>query len=214
MVLPFRLSTQTRRCVSAILIPRPLLVVSCAATTIVIPPRRPPILPISCNTVQRKCLEIVQYRVKFSKSSISLSSRHGLRDDAELQKGLTVMAVLDRRGYDPIKRRRPTTFDTLRTYDENSRSCSGFHSRQFRETDEDGGRWKLEASPILSSLRPKPGIVRARKRVGDDGREWSWVPSERWKRKRGGGSGLARTPGGVDGVAQHRPEYYGLIKPS
>lgn len=37
-----------------------------------------------------------------------------------------------------------------------------------------------------------------RKRVGDDGREWSWVPSERW---RGGGSGLARTPGGVDGVA-------------
>jgi len=30
----------------------------------------------------------------------------------------------------------------------------------------------------------------------------------------GGGSGLARTPGGVDGVAQHRPEYYGLIKPS
>lgn len=31
---------------------------------------------------------------------------------------------------------------------------------------------------------------------------------------RGGGSGLARTPGGVDGVAQHRPEYYGLIKPS
>lgn len=32
--------------------------------------------------------------------------------------------------------------------------------------------------------------------------------------KGGGGSGLARTPGGVDGVAQHRPEYYGLIKPS
>lgn len=31
---------------------------------------------------------------------------------------------------------------------------------------------------------------------------------------RGGGSGLARTPGGVDGVVQHRPEYYGLIKPS
>ncbi|KYN36860.1 hypothetical protein ALC56_08651 [Trachymyrmex septentrionalis] len=171
MVLPFRLSTQTRRCVSAILTPRPLLVRIVAATTIVIPPRHPPILP-------------------------------------------TVMAVPDRRGYDPIKRRRPTTLDTLRTYDENSRSCSGFHSRQFRETDEDGGRWKLEASPILSSLRPKPGIVRARKRVGDDGREWSWVPSERWKRKRGGGSGLARTPGGVDGVARHRPEYYGLIKPS
>lgn len=34
------------------------------------------------------------------------------------------------------------------------------------------------------------------------------------ERRRGGGSGLARTPGGVDGVAQHRPEYYGLIKPS
>ncbi|KYM99778.1 hypothetical protein ALC62_09396 [Cyphomyrmex costatus] len=197
MVLPFRLSMQTRRCVSAILTPRPFLVLS-----------------ISCNAAQRKCLEIVQYRVKFSKSSISLSSRHGLRDDAEIQKGLTVMAVTDRKGYDPIKRRRPTTLDTLRTYHENSRSCSGFHSRQFRETDEDGGRWKLEASPILSSLRPKPGIVRARKRVGDDGREWSWVPSERWNRKREGGSGLARTPGGVDGVAQHRPEYYGLIKPS
>lgn len=32
----------------------------------------------------------------------------------------------------------------------------------------------------------------------------------------GGGecSGLARTPGGLDGVARHRPEYYGLIKPS
>ncbi|XP_018345479.1 PREDICTED: uncharacterized protein LOC108750503 [Trachymyrmex septentrionalis] len=55
------------------------------------------------------------------------------------RKGRTVMAVPDRRGYDPIKRRRPTTLDTLRTYDENSRSCSGFHSRQFRETDEDGG---------------------------------------------------------------------------
>lgn len=95
--------------------------------------------PISCNTAQRKCLEIVQYRVKFSKSSISLSSRHGLRDDAEVQKGLTVMAVPDRGGYDPIKQRHSTTLDTLRTYDENSRSCSGFHSRQFQETDEDGG---------------------------------------------------------------------------
>lgn len=49
-----------------------------------------------------------------------------------------------------------------------------------------------------------------RKRVGDDGREWSWVPGDRWRwrwrwrwrrRMRGGGSGLARTPGGVDGVA-------------
>ncbi|TGZ51577.1 hypothetical protein DBV15_11017 [Temnothorax longispinosus] len=45
-----------------------------------------------------------------------------------------------------------------------------------------------------------------RKRVGDDGREWSWVPGERWKWRwrrggGGGGSGLARTPGGVDGVA-------------
>lgn len=37
---------------------------------------------------------------------------------------------------------------------------------------------------------------------------------ERGGGKGGGGSGLARTPGGVDGVAQHRPEYYGLIKPS
>lgn len=45
-----------------------------------------------------------------------------------------------------------------------------------------------------------------RKRVGDDGREWSWVPGGRWRRWRrrkrgGGGSGLVRTPGGVDGVA-------------
>jgi len=121
--------------------PHPTTVAGIVAATIVIPPRSPPILPIpiSYNTVQRKCLEIIQYRVKFSKSSISLSSRHGLRDDAEIQKGLTVMAVPDRRGYDPIKRRHPTTLDTLRTYDENSRSCSGFHSRQFRETDEDGG---------------------------------------------------------------------------
>lgn len=31
---------------------------------------------------------------------------------------------------------------------------------------------------------------------------------------RGGCSGLARTPGGLDGAARHRPEYYGLIKPS
>lgn len=30
----------------------------------------------------------------------------------------------------------------------------------------------------------------------------------------GGCSGLARTPGGLDGAARHRPEYYGLIKPS
>lgn len=36
-----------------------------------------------------------------------------------------------------------------------------------------------------------------RKRVGDDRREWS-SPRESL---RGGGSGLARTPGGVDGVA-------------
>lgn len=43
--------------------------------------------PISCNAAQRKCLEIVQYRVKFSKSSISLSSRHGLREGPERADG-------------------------------------------------------------------------------------------------------------------------------
>lgn len=42
-------------------------------------------------------------------------------------------------GYDPIKRRPPTTLDTLRTYGQDSRSCSRFHSRQFRATDEDEG---------------------------------------------------------------------------
>lgn len=61
--------------------------------------------------------------------------------------------------------------------------------------------------------------VCARKRDGDDGRGPSWVAGEETvgrggRGREGGGSGLARTPGGVDGVAQHRPEYYGLIKPS
>lgn len=78
MILPFRLSTQTRRCVSAVLTPDRCQSYrshhrNCHTST----PSSHFTHPISCNTAQRKCLEIVQYRVKFSKSLISLSSRHG-----------------------------------------------------------------------------------------------------------------------------------------
>lgn len=80
MILPFRLSTQTRRCVSAVLTPSyRSRHHNCHTST----PSSHFTHPISCNTAQRKCLEIVQYRVKFSKSLISLSSRHGLRGDPE-----------------------------------------------------------------------------------------------------------------------------------
>lgn len=58
----------------------------------------------------------------------------------------------------------------------------------------------MEASPILSSLRPKPSIVKGLATTEGNG-VGCRARGGSGRRRRGGGSGLARTPGGVDGVA-------------
>ncbi|EZA59899.1 hypothetical protein X777_16102 [Ooceraea biroi] len=55
-------------------------------------------------------------------------------------------------GSDTIKRRRPATLDTLRTYNEDSRSCSRFHSRQFRESDEDARQTRHLAIAVTLAI--------------------------------------------------------------
>lgn len=155
MLLPFRLGANM-----SVRIRRPPAAPSLPVVVSSWPPPRLSHLPplrVAARTVtqrtQRKCLGIVQYRAKCSKSSISLSNRRGLRDrgtdgagakgrkpKAEGSTGTAIRGSRARDGHEAtIKRRRPAaTLDTHRTYYEDSRNCSGFHSSQFCATDEDG----------------------------------------------------------------------------